>query len=339
MRVALITPYSFPENRGNAVTVRRIARNLSHIGVEVELFGLDVMRREEIVYRVGSGNFDLCHAFHACDGGAVARQAAMEATIPFIITLTGSDLYEAFRDHRKEIVIDSLRDAAAVVAFHDSIRTHLEVEMPELADKLCTIPQGVEIPPDSALKPPDGEFIFLLPAGLRPVKDVLFPLELLSKLSKKEPSVRFVITGPALDREYAAKVTNQIRDYPFASYSGALDHQEMIGMYQRADAVINSSLSEGGMANSLLEAMAAKRPVLVSNIEGNRSLVTDGINGLVYSDAENFVEKAGLLICDGELRLKLIETAFQEIVAEHDPRQEALRYLEIYKKQIPPGTG
>jgi len=329
-KVALITPYSFPENRGNAVTVRRVERNLRKTGANVELFGLDTVTADEIAGRIASGKFDICHAFHAYDGGAVARLAANKANIPYIITLTGSDLHEALFDRRREKVIESLRDAAIVVAFHESVKERLLSEMPELADKTSIIPQGVEIPPDSAPKPAGEEFIFLLPAGLRPVKDVLFPLEPLVRLSKRKPSIRLIITGPVLDEDYASLVTRRLKDYSFASYSGAVDHQTMNSIYQRADVVINSSLSEGGMANSLLEAMASNRPVLVSNIEGNRSLVTDGINGLVYDDAEDFVKKAGLLMSNSELRLKLIETAFKGIVAEHDPIQEALRYQEIY---------
>lgn len=331
-KVALITPYSFPENRGNAVTVRRVERNLRAVGANVELFGLDLITSDEIVDRISAGNFDICHAFHAFDGGTVARLAAIKTHIPFIITLTGSDLHEAMFDDRREKVIESLRDADAVVAFHDSVRERLLFEMPKLTNKTVIIPQGVEIPPDSVPKPAGQEFVFLLPAGLRPVKDVLFPLEPLSQLSRKGLSIRLIISGPALDDDYASLVMRHLKDYPFASYAGAVDHQTMNMMYQRADAVINSSLFEGGMANSLLEAMAFNRPVLASNIEGNRSLVKDGVNGLVYDDTEDFMKKAGMLIRDSQLHLKLVATAFRKVVAEHDPKQEALRYLEIYNK-------
>lgn len=330
-KIALITPYSSPEDRGNAVTVRRIEKNLRKIGTNVELFGLDTLTAEEIADRVAGGKFDLCHAFHAYQGGNVARLVAIKTGLPFVVTLTGSDVNEALTDHRREDVIVTLQEAAVVVTFHDSISKRLLLHLPYLASKTRVVPQGVYIPTGSPPEVLKNEFIFLLPAGLRPVKNVLFPLEPLSQLSKKLPSIRFSIAGPILDKDYASEVITGIRNYPFASYSGAVEHQEIFRLYQRCGAVLNCSSSEGGMANSLLEAMACKKPVLVSSIEGNISLVKDGINGLVYEDAEDFMVKAELLMTSEKLRLKLVENAFLKIVADHDPMQEAMRYVEIYR--------
>jgi len=88
------------------------------------------------------------------------------------------------------------------------------------------------------------------------------------------------------------------------------------------------------MANSLLEAMAAGRPVLASAIEGNRSLVVDGVNGLLYRDEMDFALKAGRLVADPLLRQRL-GLAARDFVRENcDPMDEAEKYLALYRKAV-----
>ena len=56
------------------------------------------------------------------------------------------------------------------------------------------------------------------------------------------------------------------------------------------------------MPNSILEAMTCARPVVASDIEGNRSLVDDGVTGLLFSDCTDLEAKAARLVEDSELR-------------------------------------
>ena len=63
---------------------------------------------------------------------------------------------------------------------------------------------------------------------------------------------------------------------PWARHIGTVPHAQMASLLSQSDVVLNCSVSEGGMANSVLEALMAGRAVLASDIEGNRSLVDDG---------------------------------------------------------------
>ena len=51
------------------------------------------------------------------------------------------------------------------------------------------------------------------------------------------------------------------------------------GRLIEADVVLNSSASEGGMANSVLEALAVGRAVLAADIPGNCSVIEHGVTG------------------------------------------------------------
>lgn len=336
MKIAIITPHYYPAVRGNAVTVRRIGKQVASLGHEVEVYSADAATAEEIAGRIVGFRPDVIHAFHGWTGGRVARAVSEKTGIPFIITLTGTDVYEALEDARKTETHEALRAAHALVAFHASVKKSVAEHFPTLAEKIVIIPQGVELPgvdcsgiggfPFSA-----GKITFLLPAGLRPVKNVIFPLEPLALLFEHEPRVRFVIAGPVINAAYAAEVMAKLERFSFAHYIGGIGHDAIGCLYKKADVILNTSLSEGGMANSVLEAMAFAKPVLAGAIEANRWLIKDGVSGFLYRDAEEFREKAARLMSDEGLRKRMGERARGFVLENFPPEREAGAYVKLYE--------
>lgn len=332
LKVALITPYYRQQTRGNAVTVRRIERNLVAAGCRAAVYSLEEWSADGLRHGLEAFSPDCIHAFHAMQAGIPARQIAMELGIPYVVTFTGTDLYFA-EDASAASIPAVLSGAAGLVVFHENLRHRLLRLLPHPALPVTVIPQGVTLP-DSIPAETEGYFVFLLPAGLRPVKDVLSPLRPLQALYERYPGIRFHIAGPMLDSEYGAQVLRTLAEYPFARWLGEIPCDGMPALYGSSHVVLNSSLSEGGMANSLLEAMAAGRPVLASDIEGNRSLVHDGVNGLLYAGEEDFLERAELLLSDKALRQRL-GAAGRQYVSEHcSPVAEAQGYLELYRHVV-----
>lgn len=336
MRIAMITPHYQPAVRGNAVTVRRIEKHIGARGHEVRVYSLDVMAVEEILTQVSLFAPDLMHAFHGYLGGRVVRLIQQSTGIPYLITLTGSDVYEALDDGRKGETHAALRDAFALAVFHQSMRMRIEQHFPSMVQKTVVIAQGVEMPGDISLRErkfpfPEGTFTFLLPAGVRPVKNVLFPLAPLGALYEHDPRLRFLLAGPVLDSGYAAEVMAGFERCPFAGYLGEIGHHDMGSLYRRADVVVNSSIFEGGMANSVLEALAFGKPVLAANIEGNRSLIKDGTTGLLYRDEGDFKEKALRLLTDAKLRERLAGNGHGMVLEQFRPEAEADAYLALYE--------
>lgn len=335
MKIVIITPHYYPAVRGNAVTVRRIEKYLAAAGCQVRLCSLDILSAEAVLAELRRDPPDLIHAFHAYLGGRVACRAARAAGIPYLITLTGSDVYEALSDSRKTETFAALREAAALVAFHKSVKKMLSAHLPVLAAKTLVIPQGVELPgealPGSGFPFAPETFTFFLPAGLRPVKNVLFPLEPLALLAAEGSRLRFLLAGPVLDPLYAAAVMERLEKYPFACYLGGVGHDAIGSLYKRADVVLNCSLFEGGMANSVLEAMAFGKPVLAAAIEGNRSLIKDGVSGFLYRDEAEFSAKAKLLLHDYRLRERLGKSGRRLVLEQYPPEKEAEAYIRLYE--------
>jgi glycosyltransferase involved in cell wall biosynthesis len=104
----------------------------------------------------------------------------------------------------------------------------------------------------------------------------------------------------------------------------------MPGLYAAADAVVNSSLSEG-MSNALLEAMAAGVPVLARANAGNRAVVRAGRTGLLFADERSFLRAAERLLRDAALRRRLAWAARAQARRRHGAAAETAAHVRLYR--------
>ncbi len=98
--------------------------------------------------------------------------------------------------------------------------------------------------------------------------------------------------------------------------------------------VLNTSISEGGMSNAVLEAMSKGRAVLASDVEGNRTIIRDGVDGFLFGSEEEFGKKAERLLVEPALRRRLGEAAQAKIAREFSPAREAEAYHGLYRDTL-----
>ena len=332
-RLALLTPFAFPSIRGNAVTVERIARGLRARGADLEIWDLSSMTPSSLERRASEYHPALIHAFHAYRAGPLGLTMARRIGCPLVVTLTGTDVnLDLFDAERSSAVRRVLAGAAAVTVFHESVATVAARALPGVRARLVVVPQSVDLPdPGLAPGPPPGERdpVMLFPAGIRPVKRPLFPLVPLDPLASRFPGFELRYVGPILDAVEGAALVRALESRPWARYLGEVPHAAMPTVLRGADVVLNCSLSEGGMANSVLEALAFGRAVLASDIEGNRSVIEDGVTGFLFSGTDAFAGKAARLLHDAGLRRRLGE-AGRAHVARFGVEEEIERYARLY---------
>jgi glycosyltransferase involved in cell wall biosynthesis len=179
-----------------------------------------------------------------------------------------------------------------------------------------------------------------MPAGIRPVKGNLECLSAMEKAHAACPEIRVLFAGPALDTAYAGRFEKEIRRRDsFAKWVFQIPLKAMHSAYQGADVILNHSDSEG-LSNALLEAMAAGRPVLASDVPGNRWLVDDkngiGPCGCLFDhdDPTDFVRKAIQLVRDPALRGSLAGNGRLRAAAWPEPSEEAEALLKVYESAI-----
>lgn len=306
--------------------------HLQQQGCQVSMIPLDGPELAKQLQQLPVSPPDLLHAFHAFHAGPVARRTATALNIPYLITLTGSDLFDpSLRDHPD--TRQAIADAAAITCFDSLVAKLAAGSFPGSAQKIVVIPQGVEPFPESLPLPkPENSFIILLPAALRPVKGIDFAIHQLAPLATKLPGLQLWIVGGALDSRYEASIRAEAANCPWVKLLGETPYQSMGQQYVTADLVLNSSEFEGGMANVLLEAMIMAKPVLARDIPGNRSLILHGKTGWLFEDGDTLRQLILALAQQPDQR-EQVGRAAQRFVTEHySPSQEALTLIKLYKK-------
>ncbi|MBI3636994.1 MAG: glycosyltransferase family 4 protein [Candidatus Rokubacteria bacterium] len=338
-RVAVLAPFAFPSVRGNAVTVARITAGLRARGVELRVWDLSVTAPEAIEREVDAFRPATIHAFHAYRVGPQALRLARRAEIPLVVTITGTDAnHDLFDPERAAVVRRVLEGAQVVTVFDDSIGAKIAGALPDVGPRLRTIPQSVgdgaarlfDLASRWAL--PADRVLFLFPGGVRPVKRPRLPLAPLGRLVARDPRVRLLYVGPVLDAREGEALLAAVAERPWARHLGAVTHAEMPSLLSAADVVLNCSESEGGMANSVLEALAGGRAVLAADIEGNRSLVIHEETGLLFRDEAELERGAARLVSDPPLRRRLGDAGRALVACRFPPAAEIDAYLDVFHR-------
>ncbi|WP_176555808.1 glycosyltransferase [Virgibacillus ndiopensis] len=327
MKVLLVTP-NFHQPRGNTVTVQRIADGLKKSDVQTDIISIT---EENLVKTLPKA--EVVHGFHAYHFYKFLEKLDTKPA-SYIITLTGTDLnHHLFDEKTREDVIFCLRNAKAIHVFNQEAKHILLKELPEVKHKTAIIPQGTTEIPDKSLQQPkeDDTFLFVLAAGIRKVKNIPFAIESLRSLYEKNSKVRLWLVGPILEEAEGEVVKELLQaNKKWVSYLGKVPHKKMGVIYTQADCVLNTSHSEGQPA-SILEAMSSCLPVLVSNNQGNRSIVSHRETGFIYTTSNQFLDYAEQILNNIELRQTIGENAKQYIAENHSSEKEAKQLIQIYQ--------
>jgi glycosyltransferase involved in cell wall biosynthesis len=341
MPVAVLAPFAFPTIRGNAVTVQRIVAGLRARDVDVSLWDLSTTAEAAVAIEVERTRPLLIHAFHAFRTGPLALRLARRLEVPLVVTLTGTDANHELLDPANAPQVRHVLEGASVVtAFDASIVEHVAGILPDLRARLLVVPQAVRFEArapfdlDAHWRLPADRILFLLAAGIRPVKAPRAPLPAFDRVVTVESRVRLLYAGPVLDPAEGQALAAALAPRPWARHVGVVPHAEMPSLLEQADVILNCSISEGGMANSVLEGMALGRPVLVSDIPGNRALV-DETNGLRFTTLEELAAAALRLARDGALRARLGVNGRARVEREFLPSRETDGYLNVYRRLVP----
>jgi glycosyltransferase involved in cell wall biosynthesis len=101
------------------------------------------------------------------------------------------------------------------------------------------------------------------------------------------------------------------------------------------DLLVQPSLNEG-FGLTVAEAMAAKVPVLVSDIEGPMEVIEKGKYGYYFAteDATDCADKIQFIMeyYTGTTNKQMVENAYQQVHVKYDIKQTAATYLNEYKQ-------
>jgi glycosyltransferase involved in cell wall biosynthesis len=204
--------------------------------------------------------------------------------------------------------------------------------------EISIIPNGIEILPvsdtrglrDSLGISPD-EFVFICVSRLRREKGHATLLDAAAKLKDYDKELKILMAGDGPEQKNLERQAERLGITGMLKFCGHRDDvRELLAI---ADAAIFLSENEG-FSNAVLEAMAAAKAVIATDIEGNSETIENGVDGLLVPAGNPEATAAAMnkMMDDGTLREALGNRAKEKVKSEFSVRREIDSYLEIYER-------
>jgi glycosyltransferase involved in cell wall biosynthesis len=201
--------------------------------------------------------------------------------------------------------------ANAVVANADAVRLQLIKEgVPER--KIVTIHNGLD-PRRVALSdgfdrsqalasfnlPPTGRYVTIVANLRHEVKDHGMFLRAAELVHKTIPDAAFALVGEGELTKSVRALATELGLAERVSFVGPCSGVRLAQILGLSDVCVLSSKAEG-FSNSILEYMAAARPVVATDVGGAREAIEDGVTGYLVSSGDHRAMAARIvsLLCD-----------------------------------------
>jgi glycosyltransferase involved in cell wall biosynthesis len=136
-----------------------------------------------------------------------------------------------------------------------------------------------------------GEIVIGIVARLARVKDHATLLRAFRVVREQHPSARLVLVGDGPERAALEALAGELGVAPALTFAGTRPHRP--NLHHLFDVSVLSSLSEG-FPNSVVEAMAAARPIVATRVGGTPDAIADGITGILVPPGDPAALAAGI---------------------------------------------
>jgi glycosyltransferase involved in cell wall biosynthesis len=272
---------------------------------------------------------------HTAKAGTLGRIAAIFAGVPIKIHTFHGHVFDGYFNPLKArlfIFIEKMLIPFTnrLIAVSESVRDEL-IDILDINDKnkIVVIPLGLEL--DRFLECEKRKGAFRKELGIRedvavvgivgrlvPIKNHKMFLDAAKIAVKDAPSgsIKFVIVGDGESRstlEEYAKKEGLSGDVIFTGW-----REDLTYVYADMDIVALTSLNEGTPV-SIIEALAAARPVISTSVGGVKDLIKDGVNGLLVrsNDHAELAKKISGLLADPLRRARLGANGRDSVMARY----------------------
>jgi len=323
----------FEVSVASLMPVGRIAEELRAAGVAVTAFNMTNVADLRALPRVAAwlrrARPDLLHTwlFHANFLGRIAAAAARTPAVVSSIRVA--------EPRRWHLLFERLtsRLADVILANSPSLRDYM-IGRGIASARLRVVPNGVDLGRFSARRPGRAHTTatVLFVGRLDRQKGVDVLLRSAAALAKR-CDFRLDLVGEGPDRVKLARLAERLKltNVRFLGRS-----ERVSALLAQADVLVLPSRWEG-LPNIVLEAMAARCPVVATDVIGSRDLIEDGVNGLLVppDDPAALAEALEALIREpslgGSLASKAYQTARKHSISAMVEAHQRL-YLDVLRR-------
>jgi colanic acid/amylovoran biosynthesis glycosyltransferase len=232
-----------------------------------------------LALRLKRRRIDHIHVHHGYFSSWVAMIAARLLDATFSMTLHGSDLllHDACLDLK-------LQESAFCMTISGFNRNYILRRFPQIPPSKILLQRiGVDCPSliGNSTSANSSSFKLLAVGRLQPVKNHGLLIRACRKLKDRGTPISCCIAGNGPDRDQLAQLIRKLDLDSDVHLLGHVPHNQLDRLYEQADLIVLTSLSEG-IPLVLMEAMARAKPVLAPAITGIPELISDGQNGFLF---------------------------------------------------------
>ena len=333
---------------GNMIELGRLdappaLRRIAALGREISPLD-DLRALWSLVRLIREFKPDIVHT-HLAKAGTLGRVAARIAGVPVVIhTFHGTVFRGYFGSLRSRLFLEIERALGRVSTRLVAITAGQRRELVALGigsdATVVEIPLGLQLAPfidvpsrteaRVALGLPEDAPVVAIVARLVPIKDVGLFLRTLAKL--KRPAIGLIVG----DGEERASLESLAVSLGIASRCRFLGWQRDVrSLYAAADVVVLTSRNEGSPV-SIIEAMAAARPVVCTDVGGVSDVVASGVSGILvpYGDAEGLATAIDGLLADPAMRERLGNEARNAVYPRYDVSRLVTDITALYASLV-----
>jgi len=311
----------------------------------VDFVNLEMVKKAlELVKK--EGRFDLIHVHDwltAFSGIALKHMLRAPLIATFHATETGrrGGIFDEFQRRIHEIEWFLNFEAWKIICCSNYMKYEVIRDLGAPIDKIVVIPNGIDlemfsktiqINRDKYALP--WEKIVLFVGRMVYEKGPHILIEAAHRALMINNSLKFVLVGDGPMREQLMRRVYELGIAHKILFTGFIDDEKLIGLYQLADVCVFPSLYEP-FGIVVLEAMAAGCPVIVSSIGGMQEVIDNDVDGCKVPPGDIEALKNAILrvTSDDGFRKWLSENAKRK-VRDYDWKNISERTIEIYKEVL-----
>ena len=176
------------------------------------------------------------------------------------------------------------------------------------------------------------DFVILFVGRIAKEKSIDFLIKNLKAILKKVPKARMIIVGDGPDMNELALLVRENKLDKHVTFTGKVPWSEIPKYYQLADVFVTASKTET-QGLTVIEAMAAEKPVVAIKDESFELVMKDKQDGLFFETKEEY-QRLIIELYNNPSYAKMIAKQARITANAYNPEVYAKRVLEVYESVI-----
>lgn len=273
--------YDYESVSVNIIRVVTLPKNLNTASVCKSLY-----RRLSKFFRRGRQNYDIVHAHGAVHTGYATVRACSSLRAKSVVTVHGSDImyYSELNKSMRQISGYILSNADLLIAASEVLKRSVNSKNPN--SNVKQLYTGIDFSRFTTAHThrrieSEERFRFIFVGNILESKGVFDLLEASRELRTRGYSCELSFCGTGNDLHRLMSKAQKL-GLDNVSFLGAVGNDQLPQILAQHDVLVLPSHREG-LGHVLIEALAVGRPVVGSNVGGIPEVISEGINGFLFT--------------------------------------------------------